>query len=63
MNPLENVDLALLKQQKNTFVSILEYLRMNKLPAEVIEHLEGILDLLDSVQDYCEDLNTSSLSE
>lgn len=48
---MSNVDPALLRDQRTTLANLLEMLRTQGADAETLEHLEGVLCLLDSIQD------------
>ena len=56
---MDNIDLPLLKDQKQTLLTVMDYLDSLKTdfgfstPFEM-EHLEGILSLMDSIQDDLE---------
>ena len=63
MNPLYNIDLVLLKRQKRELDALISEIsektnlsRTSK-DANRLDTLEGILSLLDAVQDYVEDNN------
>lgn len=46
-----NIDSALLKEQRTTLANLLEMLRTQGADTETLEHLEGVLCLLESIQD------------
>ena len=54
---MNTINLQLLKEQKQTLLTIMDYCGslMNGLPEIYMEHLEGILELLDNIQDGLED--------
>lgn len=51
---IKNIDWALLREQKKALVTTITYLTQNKVPT-VPNDLEGILQLIDSLQDYAVD--------
>ena len=55
INPIYNINLSLLKKQKLKLVDILN--DSDSEDREKIEALEGIVNLLDAIQDYVEDQN------
>lgn len=63
MNPLYNIDLGLLKRQKRELDALISEisektnLSRTSEDANRLDNLEGILSLLDAVQDYIEDNN------
>lgn len=52
-NPIENIDWGELKKQKQTLLTILDYNRLDK---EDNDNLNGLVHLIDSVQDYATDV-------
>lgn len=63
MNPLYNIDLVLLKRQKHELEDLIseisEKTNISRTSEDTnrLDNLEGILSLLDAVQDYVEDNN------
>ena len=63
MNPLSNIDLVLLKRQKRELDALIseisEKTNLSRTGEDTnrLDNLEGILNLLDAVQDYVEDNN------
>ena len=63
MNPLYNIDLVLLKRQKRELDALIseisEKTNLSRTSEDTnrLDNLEGILNLLDAVQDYVEDKN------
>jgi hypothetical protein len=63
MNPLYNIDLGLLKRQKLELVDLISEISEKTHASRTgedtnrLDNLEGILSLLDAVQDYVEDNN------
>ena len=63
MNPLYNIDLVLLKRQKRELDALIseisEKTNLSRTGEDTnrLDNLEGILNLLDAVQDYVEDNN------
>ena len=63
MNPLYSIDLVLLKRQKcelgDLISEISEKTNLSRTSEDAtrLDNLEGILNLLDAVQDYVEDNN------
>lgn len=55
INPIYNINLSLLKKQKLKLVDVLN--DSDSEDGEKIEALEGIVNLLDAIQDYVEDQN------
>jgi hypothetical protein len=47
-NPIEEIDWQLLKEQKETLLNVLS----NSNNEVEISHLNGIINLIDSIQDY-----------
>lgn len=63
MNPLYSIDLVLLKRQKHELEDLIseisEKTNLSRTSEDTnrLDNLEGILSLLDAVQDYVEDNN------
>jgi len=63
MNPLYSIDLGLLKRQKRELDALIseisEKTNLSRTSEDTnrLDNLEGILNLLDAVQDYVEDNN------
>ena len=53
-NPIINIDYAALQTQKQSLMLAIKYFEKNRVP-EIPTHLEGILNLIDSIQDYAVD--------
>lgn len=51
---LKNIDWELLKKQKKSLLAVIEYFETNKMP--LVEDLEGILNLIDAIQDNAVDV-------
>ena len=52
---LKKIDWKLLKKQKVTLFAVIEFCEKNKFPEEFINDLDGILNLIDTIQDYAVD--------
>lgn len=50
-NPLEKIDWVLLKEQKKTLVNVISYTD----DIEYLDNLNGLLFLIDNIQDYAVD--------
>lgn len=58
-NPIYNIDLKLLKEQKNTLVEVIDVIAdLNRLTrwaaTEAVDNLDGLLHMCDAIQDYLE---------
>lgn len=49
-NPIEEINWELLKEQKKTLISLCN--EVNDIDYKRIEHFEGLINLLDNLQDY-----------
>jgi hypothetical protein len=51
---IKNIDWSELRNQKSSLIAVREYYKNNKVPF-IPEHLDGIIHLIDALQDYVVD--------